>query len=142
MSIHFLFEDYKKAVFEKNADAFLSLYHSTDFVGFDLWEEWVKTPSTWKAMVHNWFSSLGTDRVQVEFDSIQEKISGDLSTAHAIGTFTAISPDGKNLRSLQNRITWIARKENGVWRIIHEHTSAPVNHETLKVILEMKKVGK
>ena len=48
----------------------------------------------------------------------------------AFTTFAAISPDGTELRSMNNRLTWILRKEpDGAWKIVHEHTSAPVGDE-------------
>ena len=31
---------------------------------------------------------------------------------------------------MNNRLTWILRKEpDGAWKIVHEHTSAPVGDE-------------
>jgi len=48
----------------------------------------------------------------------------------AFTTFAAESPDGTELRSMNNRLTWILRKDaGGAWKIAHEHTSAPVTEE-------------
>jgi len=35
-----------------------------------------------------------------------------------------------------NRMTWVAVRKNGAWKIIHGHTSGPVNRDTMKVVLE------
>jgi ketosteroid isomerase-like protein len=37
---------------------------------------------------------------------------------------------------MHNRLTWALKQENGAWKIVHEHTSAPVDFKTSKVILQ------
>jgi ketosteroid isomerase-like protein len=49
--------------------------------------------------------------------------------------FTAVSEEGEELRYLQYRLTWVAKKKEGSWKIIHQHTSSPVDFETMQVIL-------
>jgi len=44
----------------------------------------------------------------------------------AVGTYTAISVEGIELRSMQNRFTWALRFSENGWKIIHEHTSVPI----------------
>ena len=47
-----------------------------------------------------------------------------------------VEREGKELRSMDNRITWVLRKNSeGAWKIVHEHTSAPVDFETGKATL-------
>ena len=44
-----------------------------------------------------------------------------------------LSADGKELRSMDNRITWVLRRSvDGAWKIVHEHSSAPVDFDTGK----------
>ena len=44
--------------------------------------------------------------------------------------YRGLSADGEELRSMNNRLTWVLRKDaNGVWKIVHEHTSAPAGDE-------------
>ena len=40
-------------------------------------------------------------------------------------TFRGLNADGVEERSMNNRFTWILRRDDGGWKIIHEHTSAP-----------------
>ena len=47
-------------------------------------------------------------------------------------TYTAISAEGKELRSLDNRITLALRRVGNEWKIFHEHTSGPIDHKTMK----------
>jgi ketosteroid isomerase-like protein len=64
--------------------------------------------------------------------------SGDLSVGHATLTYTALSEGGEKLRSLDNRITVALRRtgDSGRWKIFHEHTSGPIEHPSLKGIVQ------
>ncbi|WP_431212673.1 YybH family protein [Puia sp. P3] len=89
-------------------------------------------------MADGWFEWLGKSKetCAVEFSDIQVTEAGEMGYAHAVVKYTGISDTGERLRSLFNRLTWVGVKRNGTWKIIHEHTSAPADRETLKVILE------
>ena len=58
--------------------------------------------------------------------------SGELALGHATLTYTAVSSDGKELRSLDNRITLALKRVGNEWKIFHEHTSGPIDHKTMK----------
>ncbi len=127
---------YKSAVFAKDVDAFVSLYDQEVRV-FDLWEKWSYNGiEAWRGMVMDWFNSLGTDRVDVEVDNVEISATDKLAMAHGFITYKGVSAEGKELRAMQNRLTWVLKQKDGTWKIIHEHTSAPVNAETSKVILQ------
>jgi uncharacterized protein (TIGR02246 family) len=88
-------------------------------------------------MVQDWFSSLGAaEQVVVTFDDIRIQAAGDMAVATAFARFAAVTDKAEELRYLQNRLTWVAQKKDGAWKIIHEHTSAPVDGETMKVRLQ------
>ena len=55
----------------------------------------------------------------------------DVSAAHATVTYRARSDTGEILRSIQNRLTWIAKRTDGVWKIVHQHTSVPIEPGTM-----------
>ena len=131
-----LFETYKNAVFQKDVEAFAALFDEKVRV-FDMWVLWTYDGLTaWREMAKEWFGSLGADQVVVTFDDIQIEAAGDLATATAFVRFAAISEKGEALRYLENRLTWVARKKGGSWVIIHQHTSSPIDFETMKVILK------
>lgn len=130
-----LFQSFKDAVYEKELEAFASIYDE-HVVVFDMWQQWSYNGlPAWREMAKGWFSSLGTDRDLVSFEDIQIHQSGELAIATAIVKFTAVSAKGEELRFLQNRLTWAAQIKEGSWKIIHQHTSSPINFETMKVIL-------
>lgn len=129
------FDTYKTAVFEKDVDAFISMYDKNILV-FDTWQEWTyEGIAAWKVMVEGWFGSLGPVRDAVTFEDIQILDKGELALLTAIAKFTGVSENGDALRFLQNRLTWVAGKKDGDWKIIHQHISSPVDFESMKVKL-------
>ena len=130
-----LYQIYRNAIFRKDVDAFASIFDEKVRV-FDMWEQWsYEGLDAWRQMAKSWFESLGTDRDVVSFDDVQIEASDELATLTAIAKFTAISEQGEELRSLQNRLTWVARKKDGIWKIVHQHSSGPIDFKTMNVIL-------
>ena len=134
--IQSLFETYKSAVLRKDLDTFISIFDDNIRV-FDMWAWTYDGLTPWRKMARDWFSSLSTtEQVVVTFDDIRIQETDGMAVATAFARFAAISEKGEELRYLQNRLTWVARKKEGTWKIIHEHTSGPVDGETMKVRLQ------
>ena len=126
---------YVEAVRAKDVDAFAALYDQ-DIHVFDMWGTWsLRGLTAWRDMATGWFSSLGDERVIVTSDSENSTVAGDLAIGYAVLTYTAIAPDGTKLRSLSNRATMALRKTGDSWKIFHEHTSAPIDHQSQQAIL-------
>lgn len=129
-------EAYKAAVRAKDIEAFLALYDD-DIHVFDLWGAWtLRGIEAWRSMVVDWFASTGEESIVVDIERPRSACHGDLAIGHALLTYTALSADGTPLRSLDNRITASLRKVEGVWRIFHEHTSAPIDPVSAKAMLK------
>lgn len=129
-------EAYRAAVLAKDVDAFVALYED-DVSIFEMWGRWsYEGLDAWRGMIEEWFGSLGDELVSVEMDDVRV-ITGDcVAVVRALVTYRGLSAGGDELRSMDNRLTWgLRRTEAGPWRIAHEHTSAPVDFETAKVIL-------
>jgi uncharacterized protein (TIGR02246 family) len=138
MEIDQIAERYASAVRAKDEAAFLSLYDETAVV-FDMWDRWVyKGRDAWAGMVRAWFGSLGRERVGVTFAPEFSAIDGDWAVWCAIVRYAGLSETGAELRAMENRMSWTLRRHGGQWRIIHEHSSAPADFETLKVSLHRK----
>ncbi len=129
-------EGYKQAVYEKNLHAFEALYDENITV-FDMWgSDWkFQGINAWVEMAREWFSSLENERVVVDFEDVQVRQTSEMAFISTYVKFTAVSAEGVTLRSLQNRMTRILEKKSGSWLITHEHTSCPVDHQTLKISL-------
>lgn len=127
-------DDYKAAVFAKDVDSFIALYDQ-DVRVFDMWGKWSYNGiASWREMVDQWFSSLGTERVIVDFSSAKVLVAQDLAVVHGFVAYKAVSADGVDLRALDNRLTAILRQRGDGWKIVHEHTSSPIDFETAKAI--------
>lgn len=131
-----IFEGYKTAVFEKNVEAFLALYDENIHL-FDMWEKWsYNGKDAWREMVSNWFGSLGDEKVVVDFDSLTITATNEIAVVHTFVTYKAVASNGNELRSMNNRLTAALKKSNGTWKIFHEHSSAPLDGNTLKATLQ------
>jgi uncharacterized protein (TIGR02246 family) len=129
-----MLDAYKTAVHDRNVSAFMDLY-APDAQVFDTWAVWsYESNDARRPTIEEWFGSLGTDRVKVSFEDVQATTGPELAVVTAIGTYAAISPEGVELRSMQNRFTWVLRNEAGIWKIIHEHTSMPIGFPDAKAI--------
>ena len=126
-----MLEAYAAAVRAKDVDAFVGLYED-DVRTFDLWNEWsYDGKDAFRGMVAEWFGSLGpAEEVAVEWDDVRTQAGSDVAGLSAFLTYRAVSSEGTELRSLNNRLTWVLRKGgDGTWKIAHEHTSAPAGDE-------------
>lgn len=132
-----ILDAYKDAVYAKDIDAFLAIYDDNVRI-FDTWGPgWIyEGIGAWHTMVEEWFGSLGSDRVVVEMEMQQIRQTSDLAFASAFVKYSAVSPEGDTLRSLQNRMTCVLEKKGNEWKITHEHTSSPVDGDTLKASLK------
>jgi uncharacterized protein (TIGR02246 family) len=131
--IEHLFAQYVAAVGAKDVDAFVALFDD-DVRAFDMWGRWSYDGiDAWRGMAREWFGSLGDERVAVEFGEARITVGGELAIAEAFVTFKALSAAGEELRSLQNRLTWALRRDARGWKVLHEHTSAPLD-DTAKAI--------
>ncbi len=138
--VHVL-EAYKAAVFSKDVDAFMRLYDQQVRV-FDAWGVWsYEGAAAWRGMIEGWFSSLGNERVKVTMDDVQTAGGQELAVVSAIVSYAGVSAEGEDLRSMQNRITWALKPEGSDWKIVHEHTSAPIDFNDSKAILQRQKAS-
>jgi ketosteroid isomerase-like protein len=121
---------YAAAVRAKDVDAFVDLY-AGDVRTFDLWSVWsYDNKDELRGMVTEWFGSLGDDLVTVEWDELRTQDGEDVAGLSAFLTFRGLSANGEELRSMNNRLSWVLRKDgDGEWKIAHEHTSAPAGDE-------------
>jgi ketosteroid isomerase-like protein len=131
-----ILESYAAAVRAKDVDAFMRLYDPAVRV-FDAWGVWsYEGAAAWQRSVEGWFTSLGAETVKASFDEVQSTLGQELAMVSAIVTYAGVSAQGVAVRSMQNRISWVLRRTGHVWRIVHEHTSAPMGYEDMKAILQ------
>lgn len=128
-------DGYRDAALTKDVEAFVVPYADDVYV-FDMWNDWsMQGIASWRRMAQTWFGSLGDERVQVEFDDVMSFVADDMVCGRATVTYTALAIDGGKLRSLSNRMTVVLQRRDDAWKVVHEHTSAPIEHTSLKAIL-------
>lgn len=126
---------YKDAVRAKDIDAFCAIYDADVHI-FDMWNHWTTQGiDKWGTMARGWFTSLGSEYVTVEARDVESAVTDEMAFGHAIFTYTAFSANGEKLRSLDNRITMVLKRSGDSWKVIHEHSSAPIDHGSLKAHL-------
>lgn len=129
-------DTYKSAVLAKNAEVFMHLYDPEVRV-FDTWGVWsYEGAAAWRVAVDGWFTSLGNETVKVTFEEVKIVAESNFAYLSAIARYAAISAQGQELRSMQNRISWVLKTRGHVLRIVHEHTSAPIGFDDTKAIMQ------
>ncbi len=128
-------EAYRAAVLAKDVDAFVALYDE-DVEVFDAWAAWShRGRAAWRAAVGGWFGALGAGRVAVDFEDVRSELAPGLAVVHAFARYAELDAAGARLRSMDNRFSAVLRQREGGWRIVHEHTSAPIGFEDSRAIL-------
>ena len=134
-SIARVLQSYAAAVLAGDVEAFMRLYDPRVRV-FDAWGVWsYEGSAAWRRAVEGWFGSLGNEKVKVTFDDVQTSAGRESSMVTAVVTYAGVSAEGRELRAMQNRLTWVLRTTDDL-RIVHEHTSAPIGFTDSKAILQ------
>ncbi|MBS1663375.1 MAG: nuclear transport factor 2 family protein [Bacteroidetes bacterium] len=137
-AIELLLKSYKESVFQKDEDMFSSLFDKEVRI-FDMWQQWTYDGlAAWMDMVKGWFSSLGSDRDVITYDDVRIQGGAGTVVVSAFVRFSAVSETGETLRYLDNRLTLVVEKKEGNWKITHQHTSGPIDFDTMKVVLKRK----
>jgi ketosteroid isomerase-like protein len=128
------FEVYKQSAWNKDSQSMIALYDD-NVVVFDMWKNGYQVGLSQRSIViEDWLGSLGEEKVNVIFEMIEIHDGGNVGFATALITYQAISTSNTILRSMKTRITVGFVKQKDVWKVIHQHTSCPVDSD-LKAIL-------
>lgn len=130
-----LIDAYVAAVAAKDVDAFMRFYDAEVRV-FDTWGTWsYESADLWRKVIEGWFSSLGNGSVAVSFEEVRCHVAGAVTVVTAFVGYCGRSAQDVVLHSMQNRMTWVLQDKGSGLRIIHEHTSVPVDFGDAKGIL-------
>ena len=111
----------------------MSLYASDAHV-FDAMSDWQYAGSdAWLTNVKHWFGHEGMSQ-GVVIENLSITVSGDLAVARMDVHFIASTET--ETYGMWTRMTSALRKSDGAWKIFQEHTSAPINPETMQPIME------
>ena len=131
-----LLDEYRAAAAAKDVDRFVALYDDEVRV-FDLWGRWsYEGRADWRVAVAEWFRSLGAEGVEVSFSQVAVTRDATFASVSAIVTYANVPTGDAPRRSMDNRLTWVVRRRDDAWRVVHEHTSAPVDPASLVASLK------
>jgi len=127
---------YKCFAWEKDTPNMINLYDE-NVVVFDMWQDGYCVGLTqWKRVIAQWLGSLKDERVNVDFEMINIQNDAAIGFASAVIRYQAMATDGTVIRSMKNRITIGFAKTENDWKVIHQHTSAPID-SNLQAILDI-----
>ena len=129
-------EDTRRGVCAKDLRRVLSHY-APEVVTFDLVEPMVhRGIDEVRARLRSWFDSFRSD-IQYEHRNAELRVRGDVAfgyrTTHVRGTNVF-----GELIDMWFRETICFRKIEGVWKIVHQHSSVPLEVKTLKGMLDLQ----
>ncbi|OWQ47400.1 hypothetical protein CDL60_08145 [Roseateles noduli] len=126
--------DYAAAVFDRDLRRFLDLY-ADDIQVFDSWNRWEYAGrADWGGMIAAWFEGIQDVRVRVTAKDVKAWYDAQVAGGSATLEFAALDADGQPLRATENRLTVLLRNEGDTWRVVHQHTSVPVDFQSKQVV--------
>ena len=137
VSVEDLLAAYSDTVYRKDEEGFCALFDEEVRI-FDMWGAWsYEGLPAFRQMVTGWFGGLGADRDVVSFEDVDIYVAGEMGMVTAFVRFAAVNLQGEELRFLYNRLTWVVSSAGGEeWKIVHQHTSSPVDGATMGVLLK------
>lgn len=134
--IQLLIDTYKMSVYTKDYERLTNIYdHSVQV--FDMWGNgYFKNRNEWGSVIKNWLTSLGNERVIVEFSEVTIQQEINMAFVCAFVFYKAVAENDNELRKMKNRLTWGLVKKDGAWRVLHQHTSVPIAFDTTKAIFD------
>jgi ketosteroid isomerase-like protein len=132
---HDFFDIYRQSAWERDAARMVALYDQEVLI-FDMWAHgYQRGLQAWGAEINARLASLGEEKVRVIFEAVEVSEGSGLAFGSALVTYQAVAGDGTVLRSMRNRMTVGFALSEGMWKVVHQHTSAPLDSE-LKAILD------
>lgn len=129
---------YSDAVAARDVEAFLALYDD-DVHLFDMWDHYeVVGKDAWRELVVDWFGAHPGEALEARFDDVSAVTGQDVAFARMAMTFAIVAPGGELSYEQAHRLTLGLQRRDGVWRIVHEHSSMPISNETGTGILDAR----
>ncbi|WP_423148121.1 nuclear transport factor 2 family protein [Rubrolithibacter danxiaensis] len=127
---------YKNFAWEKDSESMIKLYDN-HVVIFDMWNKGHYSGLTeWSGIIKQWLGSLKDERVNVIFEMTEIHRDETAGFASSLIKYQAVSTGNKILRSMTNRITLGFKKTEDSWKVVHQHTSAPINSDLQAIFTE------
>lgn len=124
-------ERYVTAVKTMDKQALLALYAPTVRF-FDMSAPFeLRGLDVFAQRVESWFTHIEGSVPDAEGKQAESATSGDLAYMTMLMDFSDLDDEGVR-RTMLNRLTWVMALDGDDWKIIHEHTSVPLNEDTMQ----------
>lgn len=129
-------ERYISAVKSLDKQAFLALYDPSVRY-FDMTAPFeLRGTDVFGGRVDKWFAHMEGSEPDVIPSNLESSSSGELAYMTMLIDYADVDAEG-NRRAMMNRLTWVLAPRGDDWKIIHEHTSVPLNEETMEPEFEL-----
>lgn len=136
-AIQHIIDTWKAALASKKIDEIMASYEK-DVIAFDAHPDLrIKGADAYKAHWQKCVTECPATSLEQEIHEVKITTSDELAFSHFLMWAGATMPDGSKA-SCWMRITSCYQKIEGTWRIMHEHSSVPVNFETGQARLDAK----
>lgn len=133
-----MLQAYRDAVAARDVEAFLALYDD-DVHLFDMWDHYEVTgEDAWRELVVGWFGAHPGEALEARFDDVSAVTGQDVAFARMAMTFAIVASGGELSYEQAHRLTLGLQRRDGVWRIVHEHSSMPISNETGAGIIDAR----
>lgn len=102
--------------------------HTERYFAFDTLMPTTSVMTGWQSFAHNWELALnGLNNFQCELtEIISLEVRGDVAWTGLRLAVSAVETASGKLLDTTQQVTLIWERQDGTWRIIHEHLSGPV----------------
>ena len=134
-AVHAVLDAIARAVRGGKVDAMLA-HCSSDLVTFDLVAP-LKHDGA-EAVREVWAKALAglEPPLDYDFQQLHIEVDGDLAFARCLNRFGGMRADGAQVVNWL-RSTFVLRRMEGRWKVVHEHVSVPFDMQTGKALLEL-----
>lgn len=130
-----LLKQYELDVKDKNIEDLLRL-HTSNVEAFDLMPPFKYSgKELLRDRIDHWFKSYDGE-IKFKFNDIHVESGEELSICHALIKTSGRLKNGEK-SDMWTRSTLGLKKEEGQWRIFHEHTSEPIDMKTGKAVTQL-----
>lgn len=133
-------DQYKLSVYNQDINLFMDLYDDSVRI-FDSWNTWeIKSKSEWRIVIENWFNGLKRDgsTLRVSFEDPHVHQDDSIAFIHVSIRFSEFNSHNIEFRHLTNRFTFGLQKLNNSWKIVHEHSSLPIDSDKGSGLFNLK----
>lgn len=136
MNVTTMIEQYEDAVAAMDAQRLIALYDPAARV-FDATSSWeYPAREEWAKAVDAWLTPMreeGAVRSECTLRDRRVVEAPEIRVVSALARYAAAFSDGREV-SVVNRLTQVWGEANGIWRIVHEHTSVPVDESMERAV--------